>query len=515
MKKPSSDLHTLIHAMTKAEKRQFKLQASLVGGEGVAVRLFDAIAAQKVYDEKKIRTQFAGEGFLKQLTTAKHGLYQQLLRCLHLHHRDDPEAKLYEQMHHVKLLIFKGLYDQADRALTKLKTAALEAEAYPVLLAMRWMEVRLIERSADRPRIRHELPALFTDNERYLDHLSAEMTYHRLFVSSALTSYVKGSSRSDSEFRTMDEAMQMLEALPDDTARTFRSNQYRESFLGVYHRGKQNLQESYDNRRAIIDRFEANPYHQENNPQEYIAAAFNLAALCSDMWRYDEVFAITARLRAFTLESTLKRNQSLQATTMEYVIRLELYAYPRLGTFSEGLKAVPETETLIAQRGPLLHSNTAALLYYNLAYLYFGAGQPRLALRWLHRLFNEYPGSREDVRGYARILELIIRYEQRDQDYLEYAVRSAYRYLLKRGRAFKTEQAMLRFFRKEAPHIHTEADAQQAFRRLHGELTELFKEVFERKILHNFDLLSWLESQFEEVPFAELTARQYRQNILG
>jgi len=199
---------------------------------------------------------------------------------------------------------------------------------------------------------------------------------------------------------------------------------------------------------------------------------------------------------------------------MEYVIRLELYAYPRLGRFDEGLAAMDEAIAMVEKRGQKIHSNNAALLLYNLAYINFGANQPREALRWLHRLFNEYPGSRDDIRGYARILELIIRYEQDDRDYLEYAVRSAYRYLLRHGRAFKTEQAMLRFFRKEAPLINNQAAAQAAFRRLYLELEELFEDVFERKILHNFDLLSWLKSQFTEGSFASITEAEYHTNIL-
>lgn len=41
--KPTNDLFDLIHALTKSEKRFFKLQSSLPNGEKNYVRLFDAI----------------------------------------------------------------------------------------------------------------------------------------------------------------------------------------------------------------------------------------------------------------------------------------------------------------------------------------------------------------------------------------------------------------------------------------------------------------------------------------
>ena len=52
-------LFALIKSLTKAEKRYFKLFASVNNTDANYILLFDAIDAQDVYDEKRIKEKFA------------------------------------------------------------------------------------------------------------------------------------------------------------------------------------------------------------------------------------------------------------------------------------------------------------------------------------------------------------------------------------------------------------------------------------------------------------------------
>lgn len=70
--------------MTKAEKRYLKLNGS--GSTKKYLLLFEAIEAQREYDEPKLLKKFAGEAFIKQFAVSKHYLFQTILRSLREFH---------------------------------------------------------------------------------------------------------------------------------------------------------------------------------------------------------------------------------------------------------------------------------------------------------------------------------------------------------------------------------------------------------------------------------------------
>src|SRR6218665_3859623 len=79
----SDHLFSLIGAMTKSEKRFFKLYASRLnaGGDKKFVRLFDAIDKQKTHNEEQILLSNK-ELSPQQLSNLKAHLYMQLMKCL-------------------------------------------------------------------------------------------------------------------------------------------------------------------------------------------------------------------------------------------------------------------------------------------------------------------------------------------------------------------------------------------------------------------------------------------------
>ena len=79
-------LHRLIHSLSGSEKRYCKifiLNNLPDNKEGNYVKLFDAVAKQKEYDEQLLRKTLLIKGF----HVVKHELYKLLLRALSSYHR--------------------------------------------------------------------------------------------------------------------------------------------------------------------------------------------------------------------------------------------------------------------------------------------------------------------------------------------------------------------------------------------------------------------------------------------
>jgi len=144
------------------------------------------------------------------------------------------------------------------------------------------------------------------------------------------------------------------------------------------------------------------------------------------------------------------------------------------------------------------------ILQYLAAYSYFANEKYSLALRTVNKILHlPDKGHRSDVLGFARILHLIICYEKQDEELIEYAFKSVYRYLSKKGQLYKFETAILLFVRK-MPKLISEKLVNEAFRSLKKEIESLLKDPMEKRVLTYFDFISWLESKSENRPFADI-----------
>jgi hypothetical protein len=150
-------------------------------------------------------------------------------------------------------------------------------------------------------------------------------------------------------------------------------------------------------------------------------------------------------------------------------------------------------------------------LLYNLFYSYFGTGEYSKALNIINKLLNEYRKElRYDVQSAARILNLILHYELKNNMLLEYNAVSTYRFLYKSKRLYKLETIILNFIKKKMPDIFTPKDEVDAFVELRKECLEISKHPYEKKAFEYFDYISWLDSKIEKKSFEEVVQRKFQ-----
>ncbi|MFN8361514.1 MAG: hypothetical protein U0264_16520 [Candidatus Kapaibacterium sp.] len=134
---PSNDLHELIHSLTKMEKRYFKIYVSRSPGakQPLAIKVFDAIAKQKIYDEKALLKAFKDENFASNFPAYKNHIYTTVLRAL-AHYRESATASdsIDVQLRQVRILIENNLYKQAFKLNQRLKNRATEAEDFGAVM---------------------------------------------------------------------------------------------------------------------------------------------------------------------------------------------------------------------------------------------------------------------------------------------------------------------------------------------------------------------------------------------
>ena len=123
----------LIHSLTKAEKRNFKLFAGRLSGNHSSkfLLLFNALEGMEEYDEERLLAR-CPELSKVQLPNLKAHLYRQILKSLRmLGVQHSTLLQIQEQADFARILYDKGLYSHAGRMVER---AAALAERTPLAL---------------------------------------------------------------------------------------------------------------------------------------------------------------------------------------------------------------------------------------------------------------------------------------------------------------------------------------------------------------------------------------------
>ena len=103
-------------------------------------------------------------------------------------------------------------------------------------------------------------------------------------------------------------------------------------------------------------------------------------------------------------------------------------------------------------------------------------------------------------------MSLVLHFELGHFELVVYQSESTYRYLKKRNRVFKTEQALIRFFKRIH---HVDHEQPEPFQKLKDELLVLITEPLEKAPFEYFDFISWCDSKISGKPFGTLVREKH------
>lgn len=503
MKTVSDDLFQLIKSLTKQEKRYFKLHASrhVIGEENKYVKLFDAIDKQKVYDESQIKKKFRNAPITRQLHVAKNYLQQLILASLRNFHESKAEDKFHTLLRNAQLLFNKGLYAQSEKALNKAKKSATDNERFLQLLEiLRWEhqiahsqnDFKWLEQYVDSG-IHEEIELL----EKYHNFLEFQALNDRVFI----PYWRKGAIRTKEEKEALEELFEQPLFQNEENAKSFYARYFYHNsrfsfhlFLGDYHQSYEHIQHLV----AMFAQLEKNKI-KGKLVRNYSSALINQYIVQSQLGLTEAIPFTLEQLRAVPTDSAEQKRRLIIRS-----FNLEIDFYINTGQFHSGLQKIDPLLENFKKLRREINKQQRLGLFYNLAYLHFGAGDYDHALDWINQLLNDPDlKTRQDIHCFGRLLNLIIHYELGNDQLLEYIVKSTYRFLSNRQRLFKVESVMLKLMR-HYPKWITFKEKQEGFQLLIEELRELEKEELEKRAFEYFDFISWMESQVVSVSFEDL-----------
>jgi hypothetical protein len=246
-------------------------------------------------------------------------------------------------------------------------------------------------------------------------------------------------------------------------------------------------------------------------PQHFIKGMHNLLN-AHFMLRNDKKFVKDIeRFETFYTSKEGMTNINNQVQSFVYLYLAKLNHHFLEGSFSEGLKLIPEIEEKLSSFEMQLDKHRTLIFYYKFACLFFGCGDFDNAVRYLNKIIHWKADLRSDLQCYARLLHLISHYELGNDAILESQVRSVYRFMSKLKNLTTVENEIFTFIKSSFS--YSKKEIRVGFEALFEKLKKLEGNPTESRSFMYLDILSWLESKIKGVPVQEIIAAHFRNRM--
>jgi hypothetical protein len=510
--RPPDILFQLIKSLEKAEKRHFKLyiNRSSAKEDLKIVRLFDALDKQAVYDEKSLLKRLPGTE-KRQLYNLKTHLYKQIMASLRLlKSTDSLDLQLNEQFDYAHILYKKGLFFQSLKILDRAKEIARTHQKFYYLAQVVALEKRIENLHITRS-IQSRAESLAAEANEVSHHIDAVARLSNLSL--LLFGWFTRNGHARNEKDEAGVKKFMLQNLPPDAHQLsgFYEKLYLYQSYCWFGFIRQDFLLYYRYAQKCVELFRSQPLMIRVETSHYIKALHYLLNAHFDLRNYNQ-FAKTLKLfEAFAQTSRVQEHDNFRIQAFVYISTAKINQHFMLGTFKEGLKAVPAIEAQLKENELFLDQHRIMVLNYKIATLYFGSGDYSTCIDYLQKIINETGELRTDLQCYARLLHLMAHFELNNFDILESLTKSVYRFMAKMQNLTVVEEAMFSFIRHSFHHVPARKVKPELETFLH-KIKHLEKNRFETRAFAYLDIISWVESKVYAKPMSEIIHNKYLQS---
>lgn len=499
-RKSENDLYELIKSLTKGERKTFTLFANYYSsGSKKYLLLFSLIDSQKQYNEDVIKQKLNEEKILTPLAGLKIYLMELILKALRFHHSgNNIDRQIQDLISDIILYHAKGLVKHRDKALIKAKQQARfheKHELYLQLLNKEWGYRQGAERNQ-----------IFSEQKRITEKLNNIRKYQRLHQIIDVL-FTKGAIRNEKDKEEWDKIIEDPVMNKNIEPSGFEECFYYHHIFAAYYHYTNEPVKSINHREILIKKMESRPDLLSEMYTRYMVLLTNTILLHvsnKDIGSAKQVMKKLLLMRDWNLNS-VEINHLENQLTLAY--SLLIYCNIILVDFEAGKRAAAEVIRHLENKQ--IDPYYKSMMVMALSTLYMYTGEYHKALGWnnilLHELSKNY---REDMDAIVRISNVIIHFELGNDDILPHIIRSTYRFMYKKNRLFKTEDAILRFIRNKLSKSNSRKDVLQFFKELKTELEEISKDPYEANAYGDFNYIAWLASKIENKSMLEILSQQ-------
>jgi len=502
----------LVKSLEKSEKRNFKLfvKRNSASEDLKIITVFDALDKMTEYNEDSLLKKTQGVT-KQQLPNLKAHLYRQILTSLRLLGSEEGiDIHLHEMMDHASILYSKGLYIQSLRTLEKSKEYAKEHNQLTFLLQALFFEKKIEALHITRS-MQDRADQLAIEANKVNERLGLISKLSNLSLQLYSWYIRNGHARCEKDASLVKQYFEVNLPSMVETLTGFYERLYLYQSYCWYAFICQDLLLYYRYAQKWVDLFEEDKGMIAVETAHYIKGTHNLLGAHFDLQNYRKFNEALNHFDEFYHSDLVQGNINNKIQTFIYLYISKLNKHFMEGTFTEGLKIVPEIEEKLKEYELYMDRHRILVFYYKIASLYFGSGNNEKAIEYLNRIINWKVDLRTDLQCYSRLLHLIAHYELGNYDLIEYLIKSVYRFMSKMENLSGVEEEIFSFLRKSFR--LSRSQIRKSFMELEKRLEKYQDNKYETRAYMYLDVISWLKSKVEGVPVQQIIRERFLKNV--
>ena len=505
----TGQLFSLVKSLTKSEKRNFRLYVNRLseGNATLYVQLFDLLDKQAVLDEAEIFERIAGLN-RGQYSNLKRHLYSQIMVSLEqLHKQKRADIKIRELLNYAHILYGKGLYLQSLKILQKAKTTADRHHYDLHYLSILEFEKKIQSRHITRMGAAHSL-ALVEESEERAEQITSTLSLSNLRLRMH-NYYIKhghvGNAAEAQGVARLFEA-HLLPGL-DEHALGVKERAYLYQSYVWYHFILLDFAACFRYAEKWVRLFKEHPNMALRDPDLFMRGYHYLLTSAYNIRDRERHTPYLAEAEQFRKGSYKRFNKSSQIMSFIYVHNARLNDYMLRGDFAAGVAAVHRTLDRIKRYGDRLDPHRVMILYYKIAWLYLGAGDPGTCVEYLQQIVGmNTQNLRSDVQIFTHLLFLPAHYDLGNENIIFYVVKNAEVFLDRQTGTHRMPRLCLQFFKRIV--AVPSAERRAAFEAFERELLEIRAAPYEQRAFFYLDMPSWVRAKIERRGLAAVIKAQ-------
>ena len=492
---PSTDLFTLIKALTKTEKRYVKqeLGRHRIGEVNQSEVLFDAVDSLTLYNEESIKERYARYGFTHRLPEAKRELVVVILRAMRQFHANrSVYRRAMAAILDAEFLRLRGLFALAEQRL-----AAATSDVQ--LLQHDALEVLLLSAQREVLRMQDKLTLSGQTNER----MSLTAAAQRLTESSRVEDLadrmdhlvaVSGRSPTPEVKALANNLKQAGDALHPISSPASQNHWLRMlSKKALFIDNDPSLALTYDlSRLGVIEQSEQ---QKRVNAHQWVNLTSSVALRLILLGRITEARIHCSRLEAYweqrNEQLTPHNQQSLAATIVNLQIQLALQS----NDFEEFYSGLPVTDAILDSINTPSLVETVVVCQFNIALILFGLHKYRACNKRLFVLDDYDSSLRAEVHEARRLLAIVCHLEQQNESVVISLIRAERR--IRKSSTIPTDVEVLLTLVKKIVDMPPGLKLNNAYRAAQVKLQNINQEGSE-PVTNLFDFQAWVDARLNK-----------------
>lgn len=479
----------------------FLLIKSLSAGEKAAIRntdngqagymaMFDLIARQRQWDERKLRKKLQQQNIEINFSYAKNYLARHILKTLR-EYQNASGPGLHTQVQEIEILMDRKVYDLASKMLNKARGRAWAEERWELFIRLTKVEMTLLAMDKGNPdkaieKIR-SINAERTEARQRLNNLGEFQDLYFLYRPILMR---KQRARNEWDLELINEFRDHPLMASEAQAQTERARRVYYRCQILIHAFAGEIEAAFELLGKSLDQYRNASFLLGDHAVDFINDLLRHGVLLTHFGRYAEVDSTLQEIRACQQKHAIHGSEIFDKyyrLLLGYAIATKDYekVNVELDDIRAGLKSHQES----------LPWATRCNMLFLLGRVAFEQKDFRTASDWLNAILAETNrGIREDLISLSRILLIFIYYERGEFELVESSSRATRKYLRRREQLFRFEARILSFLENNSFHATSQAEI-AALRALRADLQDIFQDRLEANICDFFDILAWLDEK--------------------